>query len=147
MFRNMCLYPKWHHDHYMGKYVEYHESNLSDVDGPIGRHFFHDDENVGVSEVALAFLDSIVALSARENVELVLVASPVHASYYDRIPENFISGYEAKKRELETSGIRILDYNRIDLPDDAYWNPNHLNAKGALRFSRLVSDRVAELIE
>jgi len=144
-FRNMCLYPKWNHDGYMGRYFNEDVSDLTDPETPIARHFFQNGGNAGVSGAELAFLDSIVALSARENVELILVTSPVHDSYYERIPDNFVAGFDEKKRELEANGIRVLDYSRLDVSNDEFFNTDHLNETGAKRFSPLVRERIAAI--
>jgi len=146
-FRRMCLVPRWNHDAYIGDYRSWERTDLSTVDPVIARHFYYEDENVGVSETSLAFLDSIVALSARENVKLILVTPPVHSSYYERIPENFTVAFEEKKHELEGGGIPVLDYGRLAVPDDEFLNADHLNRKGATGFSRLVSARLADLEE
>ena len=96
-----------------------------------------------ISKVALAHLDSIVALAAREKIELILVAAPVHDSYYGRIPDHFIAGFEDTKRKLEARGVRILDYSQLEVVDDEFLNVTHLNEKGATRFSKLISERIA----
>jgi hypothetical protein len=142
-FRNMCLYPKWKHDSYVGRYFNEDVSNLTNPEAPIARHYFMDGSNAGVSEAEIAFLDSIVALTARERIEIILVTSPVHDSYYERVPENFIAGFEEKKRELETSGIVVLDHSRLEFPDDEFYNTDHLNERGATRFSKLISEQIA----
>ena len=146
-FRNMCLYPKWNHDSYMGRYFNFDRSVLTAVDKDVARHFLRDGGNMDISRVELAFLDSIVALTVRENKELILVATPVHISYYERIPDHFIAGFEDKKRELEARGIPVLDYSQLDVVDDEFLNITHLNEKGATRFSKLVSKRIAEIMQ
>lgn len=142
-FKNMCLYPKWSHSNYMGHYFNFEKSVLADPDEDIARHFLRDGKNVDISMVALAHLDSIVALAAREKIELILVAAPVHDSYYERIPDHFIAGFEDTKRELEARGVRILDYSQLEVVDDEFLNVTHLNEKGATRFSKLISERIA----
>lgn len=141
-FKNMCLYPKWDHASYMGEYFNFDKSVLSPPDEDIARHYLRDGENVDISMVDIAFLDSIVALSARENVELILVAAPIHESYFKRIPDHFIAGFEDTKRELEARGIRVLDYSKLDVADEEFLNVTHLNERGATRFSKLISKRI-----
>jgi len=143
-FKNMCLLPKWRHDSYMGEgYFNFDRSLLTTVDEDIARHFFLDDESLPVSSVQAAYLDSIVALTRREHIELILVATPIHSSYYDRIPDQFITGFEDKKREMIARGIQVLDYSQLDVIDEEFLNVTHLNEHGAERFSRLLNERIA----
>ena len=143
-FKNMCLLPRWRHDSYMGEgYFNFDRSVLTTVDEDIARHFFLDGESLPVSRVQAVFLDSIVALTRREQIELILVTTPIHRSYFERIPDQFITGFEEKKREMIRRGIQVLDYSKLNVSDEEFLNVTHLNEHGATRFSKLLSERIA----
>lgn len=138
--KNLALTPKWTHDAYMGRFETWSRIDPKDPDPAITRHFLGDGPNL--SEVELAYLDSIVDLTTRENIELILVSTPVHASYFNRIPDYFRSEFEAKTAELEARGVQVLDFTNLGASDDEFLNVSHLNAKGASRFSHLISERI-----
>jgi hypothetical protein len=140
--KNLALTPKWRHDNYMGRFETWNRTDLADPDSAITRHFLRDGPNL--SEVERTYLDSIIDLSARENVELILISTPVHATYLRRVPDYFLSQFEAKIDELEARGIQVLDFTCLGAADDEFLNASHLNAKGASRFSQLISEHIRD---
>jgi len=48
---------------------------------------------------------------------------------------------------LEAGGVRVLDYSRLGISDEGFSNTDHLNDAGATRFSKLVRERIAVLVE
>jgi hypothetical protein len=138
--RNLVLTPKWRHDSYMGRFENWNRSDLTDTDEAITRQFLRD--GASLSDVELTYLDSIVTLTAQEKVDLILVATPVHTTYYSRIPDYFISEFEAIQSEMKVEGVRVWDFSLLDAADDEFLNVSHLNASGASRFSRLVSELI-----
>ncbi|MEJ2548832.1 MAG: hypothetical protein P8125_13645, partial [Gemmatimonadota bacterium] len=45
---------------------------------------------------------------------------------------------------LETRGVQVLDFTCLGAADDEFLNASHLNAKGASRFSQLISERIGD---
>jgi hypothetical protein len=108
----------------------------------IERHFYRDGRVEGVSPTAVRHLRAIVELCTRKGIRVVLVASPVHPRYYERIPAPFRRGFEELAQEFRASGVEVWDYSRFPMDDREFRNADHPNAVGAERFSRLVADRL-----
>lgn len=139
-FNRMCLYPRTDHFGFLGGYCPAEGTYLGNIQAAIDRHFYFQGQPLGVSEKALRYLDAIVALCRRHGVEPVLVGSPVHPDYYARIPPAFKAHFEADKKRLGGQGVRVLDFTATAWADDFYLDGDHLNQKGAARFTDLVID-------
>ncbi len=105
--------------------------NDADVEDTIDKHYFKGDSLVGDSEFAPQYLDSIVYLCHVKNLELTLIAAPLHASYRELIPGSAKNSWLKKKGELTTAGHSVLDFTRVDFPDSFYLDYDHLAYLGA----------------
>lgn len=84
----------------------------------------------------LAYLDKIVLLCRSRKVELILMRSPLHAKYQG-------TGNEKEfKRLLATryASVHFLDFKNFPLRDDEFADLEHLNFKGAKKFSVFFND-------
>jgi len=103
----------------------------SDVNGPIKRHYYLNGENVGVSKIAICYLDSIVTLTKNLNIELTLVHFPVHKNYSDLVPDNFKKRLAKLHQKYAIKQVKFLDLNKLNLPDNLYKDHDHVNSDGA----------------
>lgn len=142
-FKNMCLYPQKTHHNWVGSYQNFNSSSVSNSEKSIKRHFFYRKKNAGISETSINYLDSIVNFCIANNIELVLVGSPVHAEYFGRIPDNFINRYKLEKKRLRSQGIPVLDFTNHYYRDSYFLDPDHLNTKGANAHTK----RILELLK
>jgi len=142
VFKNMMLYP--HNDHYkfIGKFSGSGKSKPKNFNKVINRHYFEDEKNVGISELQLSYLDSIIHLTKQYDIELILVGSPVFDKYFRRIPDNFKKSYNQEKQELKRKGIQVIDLCAAKYPKDHYLDADHLNSKGAKKFSETLVERL-----
>ncbi len=143
-FRNMCLYPKWTHDAFLGGYTSSSDSLSLDQEHSLKRHFQRDGETCGISTYSLACLESIVDLCTRLGIRIVFIAPPVHSLYFEGIPEVFIRRYEELTADLRARGLEVWDYTRLPMEDSGFLNSDHLNERGARQFSQLVATRLRE---
>jgi hypothetical protein len=134
-FQNMCLFPKKNHFRFFKEYSNSNRSNVSNFDVPIQEHFYKYKEDGWFSEIALCYLDSIIDLCRNNKVELILVASPEHKEYNKRVPTPVMDRFSFEKNKLMEQGLLVIDLSEDFYPDDYYFNTDHLNQKGASRFS------------
>ena len=139
--REMCLYPKKNHINYIGCYGNSRRSDISDYNTSIKRHFYYNNNNVGISTTSIDFLNKIITLCRDSKINNILITSPLHKEYLKRIPSNFTQEYLKLKNELTTNnGVPVLDFSSIVLNDTCFLNSDHLNESGARIFSNMVMD-------
>ncbi len=98
-----------------------------------------------VDRVNAAYLDAFCALAARHNIQVAWVTVPVIGLFKERAMDG---GGEAKYQAfLDALAARhpnvVLLHREMEVyPDDCFADPWHLNAWGALQFSREVGTAI-----
>jgi len=137
LFKNLCLFPKLHHNNYIGEYFPETLNKLTNNKETIKKHFFISDKKLyGISNTAVSYLDSIMILCKNKNVELILINCPVHYTYKQNIPSFFSAYFEKQKKHYTDKEIRIIDFSDLQLADSCYSDADHLNFKGANIFTK-----------
>ena len=134
-FHNMCLFPKTNHIGFIGGYSSSEKNDLSYIEANIKRHYYYNEKELGVSEVAIAYLDSILRICAERDIAPVLVGSPVHEEYYKRIPLAIKNRFDNEKAWLMKNNITVIDLSHRFYEDGYYYDADHLNGKGAAKFT------------
>jgi hypothetical protein len=96
-----------------------------------------EEEEVNISLCQLEYLLKIVDLCKCENVELILINTPVYKpEIYESIDKlnDFYDTY--------LSEVKYLDYSAFPLPDSCYGDIGHLNYKGAQIFSKYLQENL-----
>jgi len=139
LFKQTAYYPKKFHGDYIGKYSNNKTTKTSDWESSIKRHYFSNTIELGVSEIAISYMDSIVALCRRKNIELVFVSQPVHENYLKNIPNPILSKYDFLVNEFRKKHL-VIDKTRSIYADSLFLNSDHLNEYGATKFTNEVVD-------
>lgn len=84
----------------------------------------------------LAYLDKIIRLCRTRNVELVLVRSPLHPKY----PGTKNEPEFKKLLAVKYQHVHFLDFKNFPLRDGEFADLEHLNFKGAKRFSAFFNE-------
>lgn len=134
LWKQTALFPKRDHINYIGKYLNNKKSDVSDWDEVIHRHYYYNGSELGYSETAINYLDSIVNLCDSNEIELVLVGNPLHSTYLKNIPVSIKNRYNEISSRYEDDLI-IFDKKEAFYPDSLYYNSDHLNELGAKRFT------------
>lgn len=134
-FKNMCIYPNTKHFKFIGGYENFNLNKIEDYNKAIKRHYLINEQPAGISETAIAYLDSIANYCNNNNIALILTSSPVHQEYSKRIPEYIVDRYEKEKERLKKQHIQILDFTNAKYKDEYFLNSDHLNAEGSLKFT------------
>lgn len=75
---------------------------------------------------------------------IVLVIAPYHPSYYEGFQN--MEGATAYLAKLDAlPNVTVLDYGRMDLPDDHFQNTTHVNYAGAEVFSKELGRKLKDL--
>jgi hypothetical protein len=135
LFRQLCLFPKSNHFNFIGSYRKHDRSDISDFGTVIERHYFFNNKELGTSNVSISYLDSIISLCKLNKITPILISSPVHKLYFERIPSSILLKFQEVRNRLYSNGIIIIDKTNDYYYDFEYYNSDHLNTKGASRFS------------
>ncbi|UTW63226.1 hypothetical protein KFE98_03455 [bacterium SCSIO 12741] len=136
LMRHTCLYPKMNHINYVGKFSSLRISDVESYESAIKRHYYYRSERLGVSEVAISYLDSIIDYCQRNQTEIILTSNPVHHSYYENIPPAILSRYNQLSEKYSNDGLFVFNLTSSSYPDSLFTNVDHLNFFGATRFSK-----------
>lgn len=111
---------------YLGKYSRL-ESEMEDPEGnmPSGQ------KDTPLSQINIDYLDKIIELCNEHGVSLQFVRSPQHPHCQER--DNEIKFQEVYKSNY--SKIKFYDFNDFPLQENEFADTEHLNYKGAARFS------------
>lgn len=137
----LFLIPRKKHIHYIGKFAGTAQKKKMNPKDAASRHFYNKNEILKSSETSIAFLEKMVTLLKSRNITPILVCTPVHSSYLQLIPPSFRQTFTDQKEKFKQSGIKVLDYSELTLPDSLFMDADHLNMEGSRRFTQqLITD-------
>ncbi len=134
--RNTCLFPKLNHINYLGNYDSINESNLSNLHSDVKRHYYDKNIKLGVSKISVKYLNRIIQICNKNNIEILLISNPVHLNYYKKIPKMIIKEYDNLKKEFANKKIFVFDRTDFFYDDSLYANSDHLNYNGSIIFTK-----------
>ncbi len=125
---------------FIGKFYASSKHVFNDVTEPINGHYFENGNLLQKSNLALKYLFKIIELCEANKIKLVLINTPLHQDYRNKIPEYFTRLYANTTTEITSKhpSIQIFDYSELILPDSAFGDYHHVNSKGA----KLVSQKI-----
>ena len=135
LLKNIGFYPKKNHFQYIGAYTNSNFSDISNSDSVKERHYYFNKKKLGISKTTISYMDSIINLCISKGVKPILVSSPIHESYYRLIPLTIKTRFEELKKQFSSKGAIIIDKTIDFYPDSLYYDSDHLNIKGANRFT------------
>lgn len=138
IFRNMLLYPKPNPIRYIGKYNASKLNHLYDNEDIIQRHYYYNGKIAGISKTSIRYLNLIISLCKKNGVTPILVTTPLHRFYRNRIPALYVNGYDSLKADLVKQNIKVLDFSSTPFNDKEFLNSDHLNGLGSTRFTHLL---------
>ncbi|WP_282039813.1 hypothetical protein [Saccharicrinis aurantiacus] len=124
---------------FIGKYYKSSKNNLNDstINIAIQRHYFYPDYNKETSlysDYQQKYLINIVEYCENNNIDLVLVNTPISPGYMERIPKNYISNYYSLINTIKDK-VHFYDFHALEMPQECYGDGDHLNSKGAEKLS------------
>lgn len=87
--------------------------------------------DIQLSEYDIKYLKKMVALGKDKNIQLIFVRSPYHKKFDARNYEDLFQAY----RKAHFGTIPFLDFKDFNVDDLEFKDPEHLNYKGARKFS------------
>jgi GGDEF domain-containing protein len=93
--------------------------------------FIKKETSSEISEINLKYLKKIVSLCNQSKVKLVFFRTPIHQKLFESYDEKTFQSIRTK----QFNSIAFLDFHDFKLENDEYGDFNHLNFKGAKKFS------------
>ena len=114
----------------------------SSLNKRVKSQFFYDNGAVrGFSVVNLYYLKQIIKLCADKRVELVLINTPIHKNYRNKIPPQYVTEYYAIAKQ---NNLSVLEFNHLNLTDSCFIpDGDHVSAKGAWLATEYVKQQMA----
>ena len=134
IWKKIALYPQINHISYIGEYSNLKESNLSDVQSVINRHYFTNNKQLNTSNTSIIFLNSILKLCESKKIVIVLLGSPLHSNYLSKVPEGIIKSYDSLLNIYRNEYL-VFDYTYNNYVDSLFLDNDHLNEYGAKKFT------------
>ncbi|MFN2261836.1 MAG: hypothetical protein ABR595_07215 [Psychroflexus sp.] len=135
LWKETSFYPTTEHQNFIGKYSKNESSDISDWQKIIKRHYYWKNEQLGLSELSISYLDSIVKISNKHNIKLILAGSPIHEKYSNHIPEEVMKRFEDLKTKYQKQTIIFDRIQNHKYADSLFFNADHLNEIGAKKFT------------
>ncbi len=116
------------------------------LDAEVVGSFYNGNTIAGKSPVMSAYLVKIAELCSRNNIQLILLATPVHKDYLSRVPPYYMELNSEmlvflKKRYPD---IRYYDYSSLLTDDSFFLDPGHLNHRGADIFTAELKLKISQ---
>ncbi len=90
------------------------------------------------------YLEKIIRLCDKHNVKILAVSTPIHKYYKSNIPKiHFDNLIDVLKKNAE---LPHLNYLNVDISANFFSDANHLNKEGASIYSKLISNKVEQLV-
>jgi len=141
LWKQTAFFPKKTHENYIGKFSAKTSSTISDWKHAIHSHYYSNEKVHPVSDLSIAYTDSIVELCKLKEVSIVFAGSPVHKRYYDEVPKSISVGYDRLTDLYEQQDVPVFNKTQDDsYADSLFFDVHHLNQAGAKRYT-------AELME
>ena len=145
LLREIGYYPKKNHIHYLGGYEPKDTvGDTNDWEATINRHFYHQGYELKASSSSIKYLNLIVELCKENNIVIVFVSSPVSLTYWHNIPHGIKNKFLELEQEYGNSAI-MFNRSNSGYPESMFYNSDHLNYKGAERFTGELIDYLRQL--
>lgn len=127
---------------FMGHFYASKKHIFNDVKEPIYGHFYKMGKLLTKSDLAIKYLYYLIDYCEENQVELVLMNTPLHIEYRKCIPNYYTKLYRETTNDIKDKypNVTIIDYYKLALPNEYFGDYHHVNSKG----SKIVSMKLVE---
>ncbi len=116
------------------------------------KHYFKKDEKTTQKYSALQteYFNKIIQLCADKNIKLSFINTPLHPSYYNNIPQQYIVEYYARIDNIKNKRpnlITLFDFKNLINTDELFHDGDHLNGEGGKYFMRALNKKLLSQIK
>jgi len=129
---------------FIGDFYESERSNLNatTINTAIQGHYYTTSgDEQAYANYQIKYLNKIVELCNDKNIELIIINTPIHKEYYNKIPKKFIINYYLSINQFKNK-VKFYDLHSIELKDNYYGDGDHVNLKGAKVISTIINELI-----
>lgn len=106
---------------------------------PVLKVNFHNREEVSsFAKTNIKYLKKIVDLCLERNKTLILITSPHHPDYLDKVPKKFVDYHTELGRQFKERGITLINMVNMLTDNQYYADHVHLSYAGSIEVSKKV---------
>jgi hypothetical protein len=92
------------------------------------------------------FLDQIIQHCSKHELKLMLVGTPLHRGYRERIGESGWKNYSTYLMQCDSlhRHVQYLAYEEVDWPDSLFRDSDHLNSLGGRKLGGILHELILE---
>ncbi len=107
------------------------------------KQFYENDKLFEFSDLNIQYLEKIILLCQKNNVQLIGLNTPLHPYYRQQVPVVYQEQFDDF---LTKYNISVYDLSTLELPDEAYTpDGDHVSRLGALQLTPLLRKHAAAL--
>lgn len=115
-------------------------ANKATMDERLNSQYYRNDTLSSFSTLNLRYFDSNVALCKEQQVELVIVNTPIHSYYQSKIPKEFVDKHNSLTHSYN---LRTIDLTVLELPDTSFQGEGDLvSMEGAMRATEEIKTNI-----
>lgn len=114
--------------------------NTEYLDAAISRHYYTKNKaQKDLSDIKRDYMEHIVSLCKQKSINLVIVTTPVHSSYFNLIPHKFLENFDKIIGTFKDDVKYVSGQEQnLLLKENYFQDYDHLNYKGAVVFSKYI---------
>lgn len=129
---------------FFGGYKEVKVSKVNEpsIQGKINLYF--GDTNADKSDLMETYIFKIIELCEKNKLNVILVNSPVHPLFRERVPERYITSFNNVLTDISKKykNVAYIDLSGLGLRGSDYFDADHVNKFGAEIVGRKLADAI-----
>lgn len=108
----------------------------------------HAELKRAIHEGLLEYYEKIIRLAQQHGISVIIVKYPQSGEWVSSVNKEFDAEFNRRVSDLSAKHhVKILDYRNLYANNPEYFfNPDHLNVGGAIRFSKLIMKDIEPLL-
>lgn len=109
------------------------------INKKIKYYFYGNDASFKESQTAIEHFKKMVQLCSEKSIRFIMVNTPKHEIFRKKTPAFYNLKHHSIIQEILGAypQVRYYDYSSLYLPDDNFFDGDHLNRKGGQKFSEM----------
>lgn len=115
------------------------QSRKTSMDKRIHLQFFNETKIADFSNVNINYLNKIIVLCKQNNIDLIVLNTPLDPYYKSKIPQKFLDKYN---QIIETQKLRVIDFHNLKFrKNDFIKDGDHVSVEGSLLISKFLNNQ------
>lgn len=135
------LITKSEKNNWLGWYENYATSvtiNEKSIKDRIRIQYYLTEKVRGFSSGSIHYFNTIVKYCRENNLALIILNTPMHRSYKEKVPQKFIDKFYSVIKE---NNVELIEFDGLKLTNDYYLpDGDHVNGKGAVLATKYLEE-------